>query len=724
MKTWWQDHPELQLLQSISPVRTIALQRGRLLLWVPVFLATGIGLYFRLPNELAPAVLTFLALTAAALVLGARYADETTGPLLYALALVLVGVALTGARAHQVAGPVLGFRYFGPIEGRLIEIDRSGSDKLRITLDQVYLENTPISRIPDKVRVSLHGFVPVGVLQPGWRVATTGHLSAPEGPVEPGGFDFQRHAWFDRLGAVGYSRNPVVRIVPAEISWRIRVFGVRTALSAWVQSHLSGQTGAFAAAVLTGDRSSLDQKSTETMRATNLAHLLAISGLHMGLLTSVVFAALRTAIAILPPLALRVNAKKCAAVGAFFCASLYLLLSGGSIATQRAFIMVSVMLAAVLLDRKAITLRAVALAAIIVLVLFPETLLSPGFQMSFAATTALIWAFSGMKKIDRSHVPKWLWPVLTLVVTSVIAGLATAPIAAAHFNQMARYGLLANLLAVPVMGTIVMPAGLLAFLLAPLGLERWPFAIMGLGIDWIFFSASWVADWSGGVRKIVAPPANVLPLIGLGAVGVVISMGWLRLVGAIMLSVAASLWLGSQRPDMLISPSGGLVGLAGNEGRVLSKPRGDGFAASEWLENDGDAAGQREASARAKPKGRLFLGDIHVTVLTPGKARGLVECPEGLTISADVPDRQLDCPQLLAPDSFNATGALSVTKDGPGWIIRSSRIASGERLWNSKKLRLGVYPGPLSAPPEDALAALEVVYGVFEQIGQVSASNQ
>ncbi|MEM1131250.1 MAG: ComEC/Rec2 family competence protein, partial [Pseudomonadota bacterium] len=363
----------------------IARQRGRLFLWVPICLAIGISIYFNLPLEPGRPLLGLLTVCAICIVLVARRSGETAAPLLIGLALVIAGTALAGWRAHHLTAPVLEFRYYGPVEGRIVAIDRSISDRLRITLDRVVLRETAPDRTPTRVRVALHGDIPGTELRAGLLVGVTAHLSPPAGPVEPGGFDFQRLAWFKKLGAVGYSRTPVVALAPPEArNLSAHLFRIRLALSDAIRARLPGQTGAFAAAILTGDRSGLSRETLDTMRATNLAHLLAISGLHLGLLTGFVFAIMRGAIALIPPLALRVPAKKWAALVALPAAAAYLALSGGNVATQRAFVMAAVMLCAVLLDKRAFTLRAVALAAVIILVLRPETLTGPGFQMSFA----------------------------------------------------------------------------------------------------------------------------------------------------------------------------------------------------------------------------------------------------------------------------------------------------------------------------------------------------
>jgi len=495
-------------------------QRGHLFCWVPVCLGIGIGGYFGLPAE--PDALLFVALVVP---LGLIYAASrmvriSFAPLLVSLCLIGAGACIAKFRTDHVAAPVLGFRYYGPIEGRIVNIDRSGSDAVRLTLDQVKLDRMAPEKTPAQVRVSLHGEDIPATFSPADIIMTTGHLSPPSGPAEPDGFDFQRHAWFLQIGGVGYTRNPVVRLETAKPSgFKIWVFSRRIALAEAVRKQISGEAGAFAAAIMTGDRSAMSQQTIGNLRATNLAHLLAISGLHMGLLTGFVFAVIRFGLALVPWIALRIPTKKVAAVFALVIGAAYLALSGGSVATERAYIMVAVMLVAVLLDRRALTLRAVAMAATIVLILQPEALIGPGFQMSFAATTALVLVFGQMRRFDTQRLPKWARAVLSVVLSSGVAGLATAPFAAAHFNMFAHYGLIANLLSVPLMGIVVMPAAVLAVCLAPIGGWALGLWVMEKGLLWILFVADRVANIEGGLGHIIAPKLLCCPSLHLGYCG-------------------------------------------------------------------------------------------------------------------------------------------------------------------------------------------------------------
>lgn len=663
-------------------------QRGYLFEWIPVCLAVGIGVYFALRFEPSVALLAGVGVGVIAFMLLARVLGEAFGPFAVAGALVLCGFLLAAHRAHDVSGPVLGWRYYGPIEGRVVNLDRSGSDAVRITLDQVVLENVRPKRTPKRVRISLHGDQSLSVPpSPGLRIMTTGHLSPPGGPVEPGGFDFQRHAWFAELGAVGYTRVPVLAIAPAsEGHAGLAIFRVRMAASAHVLEVLPGDTGGFAVAVTTGARSAISQSALEDLRASNLAHLLAISGLHMGLLTGFVFALLRIGLALLPAIALRMPVRKIAAAGALVAATGYLALSGGNVATERAFIMVAVALCAIMVNRRAISLRAVAIAAIIVLVLRPEALLGPGFQMSFAATTALVAVFGYMRDHQIKIGPKWVQPVVAVLLASGISGLATAPVGAAHFNAISHYGLLANLLSVPVMGTVVVPAAVLGLCLTPIGLDWIGLWVMGLGLRWILEVGAFVAALDGARSYVPGPGGAVLPLIAFGFLWLILWQGRLRMAGIAAVLGAFVLWAGTERPIGLIAENGTLVGVMTHEGRALSKPKGAGFIAQNWLENDGDPSIQIKAAARwPKGQGPRLPGGGQLRHLSGKRAvEGFDGCVAGQIVVASVALERAsaDC-DIYDPKRLRSTGAIAIHQNGNGVRLVTVREITGTRLWTN-----------------------------------------
>lgn len=674
----------------MQPLRALEAQRGHLFVWAPVLLALGIGLYFALRFE--PPVWVFALAGIFALMCGLT-ARRTPlwGPVLLALGLVAGGFALAALRSHHVAAPKLEYRFYGALEGRVIALDRSLSDAPRLMLDQLWLEGIAPAATPLRARVSLHGQGGVIDPTPGTRVAMMAHLSPPAAPAEPGGFDFRRHAWFQRLGAVGYARSPAVALTPPRGGLTLIVHRARMHLSAALRARIPGDQGAFAAAILTGDRSAMSRDTLQQLRDSNLAHLLAISGLHMGLLTGVVFAALRYGLALIPALALRLPIKKLAAVGALAAGAVYLALSGGNVATERAFVMVAVVFGAVLADRRALTLRAVAVAALIVLVMAPESLTQAGFQMSFAATTALVAVFGALRTLPEGHwrPPRWARAGLAVVLSSAVAGAATAPFGAAHFNQVAQYGLVANLMSVPLMGALVIPAAVLAACLAPFGLAVLGLEPMRLGIAWILAVADRVAGLEGAVWPVVTPGAVVLPLMSLGALWVILWQGRVRVAGVLPVVLALGLWSQATRPALLIAESGGLMGVLGPQGRALSKLKGEGFVAESWLENDGDHADQAAGFARpglgGVPGAQVAqVGGARFTLVT---GRGWAErigpaCASGWVV---VPQVVADAPaacDLLDRRALAGSGALAVDagRDGPRLVSARDRV--GDRPWS------------------------------------------
>lgn len=674
-------------------------QRGYLFSWAPVAMACGIALYFGLRVE-PPVWLLWTCAVLSLAGLAQRVAGPYLGPLLAGAALVSLGFALAGWRAHQVAGPVLDFRYYGAVEGRIVATDRSASDAVRLTLDRVVLERMAPAETPRRVRVSMHGDQRWLTPEPGATVMLTGHLSPPGGAVEPGGFDFRRHSWFLGLGAVGYTRNPVLLLEPpGEGLW---IAKARMWLSARVQAALPGEAGAFAAAIMTGDRAGMGQDTLQALRDSNLAHLLAISGLHMGLLAGFVFAALRLGLLLHPVSRHRWPVKKLAAGGALAAAAGYLALSGGNVATERAFIMAAAALCATMLDRRAISLRSVAIAALVVLTLRPEALLGPGFQMSFAATTALVAVFERFSQMQRTRrMPRWLAPVVSVVVSSAVAGAATGPVGMAHFNQMAQYGLLANLISVPVMGILVVPMAVVSALLMPFGLDWIALTVMALGLDWILGVAHTVAGWEGATRPVVAPMPWVLPLLAIGGLILCLWRGRGRLAGLAPMAAAALLWVQSERPAVLIADSGTLVGVMTESGRALSRERGSGFIAGIWLENDGLGGTQESAAAlwpgaRADRLAEARVADLSILHVQGKRAAATVaHCGTAQVIvsSEDIAPRG-SC-AVFDPSRLRDSGSVAIWQEPDGPRIVTDAELSGNRLWS-----------PARRPTETRTAAL------------------
>lgn len=674
-------------------------QRGALMPWAAVALGGGIALWFALPVEPSVALLRALGALALLLACAALAAGPARAPPLWALALVAAGFALAGERGHRVAAPVLERPVYTAVEGRILKVDRSQSDRPRLLLGDVRLPGRPAETTPRHVRISLHAPQEYADPVPGLHVAITARLFPPSGPAEPGGYDFQRHAWFMGLGATGYARLPLMVLAePAPAGPAERLAILRADLSAAIRARMSERAGPFAAAILVGDRAWLDRQALADLRASNLAHLLAISGLHMGLVTGLAFFVFRFGLALWPRAALRLPLKRIAACAALVVAAGYLALSGASVATQRAFVMAAVVLVAVLAGRRALSARSVAVAALVVLLIRPESVVEPGFQMSFAATLALVAAFGalrdragGAEGPSRADGAALRW-IGALVISSTVAGLATAPFAAAHFNHSAPYGLIANLLSVPVMGMVVMPGAMVAAALAPLGLEGPGLAVADAGIRWILAVAERVAGLEGASRPVAAAAPHALPLAALGGLVLCLWQGAGRWAGAGLMALALLTWTGPGRPALLLSAEGTLAGLLGPEGRALSRPRGQGFVAEYWLRGDGDGAAQDEAAARPG-----FVRDGEALIATLGAVGPSVALVEGPRPSAEtlaalcathaVVIARAPIPPggpclALDPERRAGQGAIALGLRGGAVQIDTASARQGRRLWS------------------------------------------
>jgi competence protein ComEC len=492
-------------------------QRNNLFLWSPMAFAFGIAVTFAHGHWIGPALFIFLLICVLGYLGYYGVKDSAILPLLMLLFVTTLGAEAASLRSYAIWAPALSYPYYGEVQGVIRTIDRSASGSLRVTLR--VSEMDPISKRhrPQYVRISFPKYAG-DIPEMGQSIKTTAYVTPPQGPVEPDGFDFRRHAYFQSLGGVGYARKGFEYLdAPREQRfWKDR----QRRLSIFIAEHMPERSLGFAQAIISGDRLNLSLQVIEDLRRTNLAHLLAISGLHMWLLTTVVFALLRMTCIIIPIGQIRWRARSIAAFGAILVGVAYLGLSGNSIATQRAFVMIACFFGGVILSRRALTLRSLALAALIILALRPEALYSPGFQMSFAATIALVSVFDFITRRGWGPSGLVLNYITGAVVSSVVAGLATAPIATIHFNQISQIGYIANLLAVPVMALVVAPAAVLALALSPLHLAPVGSWFVDLGLTWIQFVVVYLAEFDLAVRMIKTPLEGVCPCFHLAFCGV------------------------------------------------------------------------------------------------------------------------------------------------------------------------------------------------------------
>jgi competence protein ComEC len=257
----------------------------------------------------------------------------------------------------------------------------------------------------------------------------------------------------------------------------------------------------------------------------------------------------------------------------------------------RAFVMLAMVMTAILLDRPALSMRSLGLAAAILLLLRPEAIAEPGFQMSFAAVAGLVavaeWEMQRERTAPRGILYRYAHGI---VMTSLVGSLATLPFALFHFERATHYAVLGNLIAMPVMGFWVMPAAALSVALMPFGTEGFALHWLGQGITVMVAMGRWVSGLPGAVSLAPAMPLSALLVISLGGLWLAIwRRGW-RWWGLAPLALGAVMAAAAPLPDMLVAGDAATIAIRGDDGRLhfVRKPR-DKYAARDWLRRDGDA---------------------------------------------------------------------------------------------------------------------------------------
>jgi competence protein ComEC len=551
----WLAAPAEQLRRLLSQWAVAEVAPGRLLPWLPVAYGFGIVGYFSAEREPAWWAAAAAALIGIVIAMLARRRPFAF-PLALALAAIAAGFATATLQTARIAHPVLSFPTWSAQVSCFVETreERQRSDRVVV---RVATFDAPRTReVPERVRVAVRKGTAPAV---GSFVAFKAHLSPPLQPLLPGGYDFARDMYFQRIGASGYVLGAIrPAAAPGAATLRLRfaavVDAMREGLNQRIHAVLPGDRGSIASALITGKRNAISAPVSDAFYISSLAHVLAISGFHMAVVAGIAFFFIRAGLALVPSLATRRPIKKWAAAGALLTASYYLVLSGASVSTQCAFIMVAIVLIGVMLDRPALTFRTIAVAAFGVLLLTPEAVVHPSFQMSFAATLALIAAYQhGLPWRAKADTPlaarAALWgarEIVGIALASFVAGLATEPYAAYHFHRIAPYGVLANLLAMPVVSAWVMPMGILGVLALPFGFDAPFWQLMGQGIDWMIFVVLWVAHLPGALGHMRAFGTGPLLLATAGLLLLCLLRTPLRLSGAV-LAVAATVCGGPRR---------------------------------------------------------------------------------------------------------------------------------------------------------------------------------
>jgi competence protein ComEC len=678
---------------------TFLAERERWPLWLPVGFGSGVALYFALPFEppvLAAALLGGLGLVS--LIVSLRSTHTVPRVALAAVAVLSLGFAHAKLRSERVAAPVLTHKA-GPIAlDGLVESVQVHGKGVRVVLSEISAPRLH-GDVPAKLRISIRAANEA--LVPGNWIHLTAVLMPPPGPAAPGGYDFGRAAWFDRIGGVGFAHGRARTIAPMRApTWRerieIAVERLRLAMTERIRAVLPGSTGGIAAALVTGERGSISEEDEAALRDAGLAHVLAIAGLHMALVGLGLFWIVRAILAAIPRLALTRPIKKWAAVAALSGATFYLIVSGAATPATRAYIMLATMLSAILIDRPALSMRSVALAATIILLLRPESIIEPGFQMSFAAVVGLVavaeWEQKRRAREEREGPRKFAGLrryIHGIAVTSFVGSVATAPYAAFHFDRATHYAVLGNLLAMPVMGFVAMPAAALAVMAMPFGLEAWPLHVMGFGIEIMLRVGRFVSGLPGAVSTVSAWPVATIVLISAGGLWIALWRKRWRWLGVVPATVGVSLALLARGPDILISRDASTVAVRGGDGVLrLVRKAADAYSADEWLKRDGDA--RLHADAVATPEQGVRC-DAYGCI-AKGRDGSLIAA------SARIEALEEDCARAAI-----VVSALPAGRDckGPRLVIDKFDIAraGGYAVWLGDPLRVETVEGERGARP-------------------------
>lgn len=675
-------------------------QTDRWRLWAPVAFGGGCGLYFALKVEPPLWPLLLAAVVAAGLWAGVRrqgFGRAVTVPLMF-LTFFFAGLTVTKMRSDNVAAPI------APatgdpvvVEGWVLDVDSPGARGARIIMAPVRVQGLAPEDTPVRLRVTVRGETP----RPGDAVSVFAILNPPPGPAAPGAYDYGRTAWFQSMGGVGFELGQTRWIdlspPPHPLRRAMAINQFRFRLAERLVERLGPRVGGVAAAMTTGHESWIAQETYDTMRDSGLIHILSISGLHMAIVGGFAFFAVRFGIALWPWLVLRVSGKKVAAWAGWIAVVAYLIISGAPPPAERAAITASVAFLAIILDRPAISMNALAVAAFAVLLLQPEAIVTPGFQMSFAATAALVaLAESWPRRPREIRVPL---PILIVqragtwvglaILASFVAGMATGPFAMQHFNRTAVYGLLANMISSPIADFIMMPMLALGVVLQPLGLGGPFLTVAGWGIEAIMAVGAWISTLPGAVIHTASAPVMALPVAFVGILFICLWRGRLRWLG-LPLACAVLVWPRHPTPDLWIADAGTNAAIVTGEEALVIRTVG-AFSRDVW-------SGRRGLTLVERPAEGWTCGRVHCAPeasgplalwwgrTAPDDVQLAALCRSAEVVSVRVELRTLPeaCADRLVLDGrdYAMGGSVELWRTQGGWRALWSTTARGDRPWN------------------------------------------
>ena len=669
----------------------------RLFAWIAVAYGAGIllGLAADGPPSLWPPLVLGLALS-----VFARRSRETLGrqAMLVAFAALFLGFAASLVRLEAVKAPVLQRMSAAKVTGFVESVEERSGSGARLVLRVLSIDRLSQAEWPERVRLSVRS---LDGIAPGDRVSAAARMMPPPEAALPGGYDFARDAYFRGLGGVGSVSGRVSKAEGGEapdlaLRFAAATDRARNALTARIAASIGGQPGAVAAALVTGKRGLIGEGTNDVLRAAGIYHVVSISGLHMVLAAGVFFALARGLLALSPALALGWPIKKIAAVVGMVAASAYCVFSGAEVATERSLVMILVMQGAILFDRPAMSMRNLAISALIVLTREPEALLGPSFQMSYGAVAGLITLAEALRRWRRpaesgdplKRAALWVGAVvLGTVATTLVATIATAPFGTYHFHNLQPYGLIGNAATLPIVSFAVMPAAVIGILALPFGLDQPVWWSMGLAVSGVLKLSAWVASFPGSTVVTPAFGGGALALFGLALLLATLPGSRLRLLAVIPLAGGLAAAHSAPRPDVYVARDGSGAAVRRADGRLVILGPVAAFTVEQWLRADGD--GRRAGDPTLRDPDRCDAIGC-TSLLADGRAVSVVTDRRGF--DEDCRRAAIVVSRHKAPDTCGAAtildrshlathGATTLRAAASGFATETVRRPGAGRPW-------------------------------------------
>jgi competence protein ComEC len=719
-------------LAELLPVLSIWITREndarRPFLFLAPAAMVGVLLYFVADDE--PSLFAPLAALIPVVALILYGLRRPTRELLYfglVLAALFIGFAVATWRTLRVDAPIINDISIAPLIGIVQTIDVR-PDGARLVIKPIEIAGQH-EALPETIRMTMAS---VPSFEAGAKIRATARLLPPPGPVRPGGYDFARDAYFNRVGGVGSLLGRVSILTARDsVSWRFDFMAMidrfRNHLTTHIATVIGGQAGAVSAALITGKRGAISEETNDDLRAAGIYHVVSISGLHMVLVAGMIFFLVRLFLVLIPGLALRYKVKSWAAGAAMLGAIAYDIFAGSEVATERSLFMTLALFGAILVGRPALSMRNLLVAALIIIVMEPETILGPSFQMSFAAVAALIAAFEkipststqkGLKSqqqnekriainqsiIDRAGIGLFRH-VKMVFLTTCLAEIATAPFALYHFQRFQPLGLIGNMFTIPLVEMVAMPVGFIGLLALPFGLDAPVWHFMGYSVGTMLALSNYVSDlpYASMIVSTISPAS--LLFVSAGMIWIVLWSTTLRWFGLLLVMIGCLLATGTAHPDFYIARDGASLAARGSDGRLHVMGRGlTDFTVAQWLSADGDPRPSDDPSLKqgafctasgclmaTKQNEKIVLGlarddldedcKIASILITPYDAPQA--CSKALVIDRDVVDRygavalyryESTKGKISNSNTYRIEGARDPAKNRP-WMRNAKQIA-------------------------------------------------